>query len=49
MLEQANRKYADKLTQKQKVKEELLKKMQEQQKLIEERFQEGINEEKGQF
>jgi hypothetical protein len=49
MMEQANRKYADRLAQKQRVKEELLKKMQDQQKLIEERFQKGIDEERGQF
>ncbi len=49
MMEQANRKYADRLAQKQKVKEELLKKMRDQQKLIEERFQKGIDEERGQF
>lgn len=49
MLDEANKRYVDRLGQKQKIKEELIKKMKEQESLIEERFHSGIQEEKEQF
>lgn len=34
MLDEANKRYVDRLSQKQKIKEELIKKMKEQESLI---------------
>jgi hypothetical protein len=41
-----NKKYSDRLDEKQRIKNELIKKIESQQKEVEQRFEEGIKNER---